>query len=241
MLVLWDPTWVTRFWCVFELASYLHSRDRQSKASQHLRVRPNLMGPVLLTGHAGLCILLLAFPNLLNAFVETSDAMVLLLSVGLLPCFGCLAHVGRAFCRSLDTLQQQLGNFSAESAKCFCCDVNHVDPYTGGRLICDRDIMLKCIGIWFGSPSRFDELVRGQVRTAVLLQLMSTKYLYQQLVVVCSPVMWLFLDRTALYVGRDMTMGDTAIAVEVAVTGLAFWLWLLLGPLTLNGQNRAWP
>ena len=202
------------------------SRAKGTRISQHLRIRPNLMGPVLLTGHAGLCALLLGFPPLLQAFGDTSVAMVLTLCFGLLPCFICLAHVGRAFCRSLDTLQQQLASFSLMNAKCSCCDANHVDSYTGQRIPCDRDVMLRCIGTWFGSEDVFRDLVRGQLRTAVLQQLTNMGYLYRQLVAACSPIMWLFLDRTA-----GLTrLSQWSIVVQVVFDALSYWLLLQLRP-----------
>ncbi|CAE7723699.1 HET-E1 [Symbiodinium sp. CCMP2592] len=170
MLVLWDPSWVQRFWCVFELASSIM-------------------------------------------------VMALTISTGLLPCFLCLAHIGRTFCCSLDTLQQQLAKFRVKDAKCWCCTVNHVDE-TGEPLPCDRDVMLKCIRIWFGSSTDFESLVQGHVRTTLLRQLTSPAYLYQQVVVASSPVMWLFLDRVAYL----LSIGDASIAVSVFFDALAWWL-----------------
>ncbi|CAE7455737.1 unnamed protein product [Symbiodinium natans] len=158
-----------RFWCVFELASFLRSRLKE----EHLSIRPNLMGPVLLIGKAGLMVLLVAWPHLLQVFAGSDEIMgsTLSLSAGLLPCFLCLVYVGRRFCCSLDTLQQQLGKFQVNDAKCYCFTVNHVDDKTGERILCDRDIMMKCIGIWFGSATDFEHLVRGHVRTTLLREL----------------------------------------------------------------------
>ena len=157
---------------------------------------------------------------MLQAFGSSGMVMGLTLSAGLLPCFLCLAHVGRTFCCSLDTLQQQLAKFRVEDAKCWCCTVNHVDDQTGETLPCDRDVMLKCIGIWFGSSADFECLVQGHVRTTLLRQLTSPVYLYQQVVVATSPVMWLFLDRVAHLFAVDRT----DLAVSVFFDALAWWL-----------------
>jgi len=220
MLVLWDASWVQRFWCVFELASFLRSRKHQATASQKLSIRPNLMGPVFFAGEAGLAALLLALPGLLQALGSSIEIVGLTLAIGLLPSFLCLAHVGRTFCCSLDTLQQQLAKFRVTDAMCWCCSVNHVDDETGEPLVCDREIMLKCIGIWFGSNTDFESLVQGQVRTTLLRQLTSPAYLYQQIVLACSPVMWLFLDRTATLVAH----AEADFGVAVFLGGLAWWL-----------------
>lgn len=45
MLVLWDPTYVERLWCVFELAAFLKSRE--SGTATKLFIRPTILGPQL--------------------------------------------------------------------------------------------------------------------------------------------------------------------------------------------------
>ncbi|CAE7703772.1 unnamed protein product [Symbiodinium sp. CCMP2592] len=225
MLVLWDPSWVQRFWCVFELASFLRSRPKEATISQHLSIRPNLMGPVLLIGKAGLIVLLVAWPNLVQAFRDSGVILLgaimgLTMAAGLLPCFLCLVYIGRRFCCSLDTLQQQLGKFQVDDAKCYCCTVNHLDDETGEPIPCDRDIMLKCIGIWFRTTTDFEQLVRGHVRTTLLRELTSPLYLYRQIVMASSPVMWLFLDRVATLLVAD----DISTGLCIVFDALAWWL-----------------
>ena len=68
----------------------------------------------------------------------------LTLFAGILISFTILVDVGRAFARDLDLLQKSLAEFRVENAKCFCCDSNHVDAW-GGRLACDRAVLLRCI------------------------------------------------------------------------------------------------
>ena len=115
---------------MFELASFLRSRPREATISQHLSIRPNLVGPVLLIGKAGLIVLLVAWPSL-QAYGTSIMVMALWISAGLLPCFLCLAHIGRRFCYNLDTLQQQLRKFQVDDAKCYCCTLNHLDDEAG--------------------------------------------------------------------------------------------------------------
>jgi hypothetical protein len=43
MLILWDPTWTERLWCLFELAAFLQSKKDQKK---QLLIRPTLSGPL---------------------------------------------------------------------------------------------------------------------------------------------------------------------------------------------------
>ena len=50
-------------------------------------------------------------------------------------------------------------DFDFQSALCFCCSTNHVDP-DGEQMLCDRQILGKCIVEWFGSIANFEEQVR---------------------------------------------------------------------------------
>lgn len=58
LLVLWDPTLVSRRWCIFEMAAFLHSCELDAK--KDIVICPVLVGPVFLLGHFGLCVLPLA-------------------------------------------------------------------------------------------------------------------------------------------------------------------------------------
>ena len=80
--------------------------------------------------------------------------------------------------------------------------------------------MLQCIGIWFGSTTDFERLVRGPVRTTLLRELTSPFDLYRQIVVACGPVMWLFLDRVATLLVAD----DVITGVAVFFDALAWWI-----------------
>ena len=193
------------------------------------------MGPVFFAGQAGLVVLVLAWPLLIDALGSSLEAMTLTLSTGLVPCFLCLVHIARNFCCNLDTLQHQLAKFRVSDAMCWCCTVDHVDDETGEPLFCDREIMLRCIGIWFGSSTDFEHLVQGHVRTTLLQRLTSPVYLYQQIVLACSPVMWLFCDRLATLVAHD----EALFGVPVLLGGLAWWL-LVIPSLVLMGLGVAY-
>eukprot|EP00435_Cladocopium_sp_Y103_P038908 s244_g10.t1 len=43
MLILWDPSWTERLWCLFELAAFLRSKKDLKK---ELIIRPTFLGPV---------------------------------------------------------------------------------------------------------------------------------------------------------------------------------------------------
>ncbi|CAE7447067.1 unnamed protein product [Symbiodinium microadriaticum] len=52
MLVLWDPSYVTRLWCVFEMAAFLNAHG-----SAAVKVCPPLLGTVLMICHFVLCVI----------------------------------------------------------------------------------------------------------------------------------------------------------------------------------------
>ena len=43
MMILWDPSWSQRLWCLFELAAFLKSKR---SSGQELVIRPTIIGTV---------------------------------------------------------------------------------------------------------------------------------------------------------------------------------------------------
>ena len=56
MLVLWDPTWSERLWCVFELAAFLKSK---AASEQVLLIRPTFFGPCSIVFFIGVFVVML--------------------------------------------------------------------------------------------------------------------------------------------------------------------------------------
>ena len=45
----------------------------------------------------------------------------------------------------IQSLEQQLSEFSIENAECFCCSNDHVNPETGEVLACDRAMIYETL------------------------------------------------------------------------------------------------
>ncbi|OLP99294.1 DEAD-box ATP-dependent RNA helicase 3, chloroplastic [Symbiodinium microadriaticum] len=230
LLVVWDATWNARLWCVFELAAFLQSRRTGSAARAKLCVRPVILGPVLLSGSCGLLVASLTLStNVVQSYTDFGAGVAF--TMGLAFC--CLlfaAHLGRIFCRNLDMLQRQLLQFSIEDAKCACCetdDCKRVDPKTGQQFACDREVLLQVIAAWFGSISKFEALIHGEVRRVLFCELTSVRFIYGYVCAASICILWFHMDQAmgAIHAGRMSASEGRVMAFRWLV-----W-WLVLEPL----------
>ena len=227
MLVLWDESWTSRLWCVFELAGYLHSRAGSKK---ELVVCPVFAGSALLMAHLGFSVLILPVVLLLPRGGDGLDNMYpwgALLVGGL--CFPCMTLADAmllAHSRSIDRIQQQVSNFKVADAVCGCCAAGHVHQKTGEPILCDREIILRCIVAWFGSLSSFEDTVRGEVRAILVHQLAHTVFSYSRIVQLTSPIMLGILDHWCSRVAQD---GQHHLEFFVSLISL----WLVFIPTLL--------
>ncbi|CAE7248561.1 unnamed protein product [Symbiodinium microadriaticum] len=217
MLVVWDATWASRLWCVFELAAFLHSRGPNQKVK--LLIRPIILGPCLLD-HA-------------ENWQSTLGVVLIVASF----CLVISTHLIRVFCRSIDSLQKQLENFRVEDTRCTCCECNHIQTDTGQPMMCDRKVLTEVIISWFGSIETFEEEVRGRVRATLLRQIFNVRFVYFQLCAVASCVLWFFMDRAVW----DVAYGRVGVT-EGLLAGLrALVWWLALEPTVfILGVGLCW-
>ncbi|CAE7944849.1 unnamed protein product, partial [Symbiodinium sp. KB8] len=183
MIVLWDPTFSRRMWCLFELAAFLHSRSPGEKP--RLIIRPTIFGPTLLFLTVAMA-LVQALVILMQDFRNTAFPME-----GIVVFMACYVNVVtyRSYFRSIEELKHQLRVFSVQDATCYCCSKGHRN-----RSACDKDMLLGCITVWFGSVEVFEERVRTDVLDCLLTQLSQDFFSYRQCIVALCPVMWSGLD-----------------------------------------------
>ncbi|CAE7243284.1 unnamed protein product [Symbiodinium sp. CCMP2592] len=222
MLVFWDPTWVTRLWCIFEVAAFLHSRTEGCKAD--LQIIPPLLGPVLLGGEMLFCVLGVLFLYIESSLVSSDEAIdiavgeqyiMIVALLGLLSSF--VTHAWRGYARSIDTLQEQLREFKVEHART-CCNGDH-----GNRPLRDREIILQCIAAWYNSLDRFESQVQAEVRMAVIDQLASKVLSYQRVLLVLTPQAWLRLEYVSSHAGDPIR--------QVVDLAQMFTYWLAIFPV----------
>jgi len=230
LLVLWDVSYVTRLWCVFELAAFLHSKGPKAKAAKCLQVCPVFVGPAFLAGHLGFSVLLLVF---LISQIPMLPWGGLFLAGLALPCLVLLADIVLAHCRSIEVMQHQVRGFTIEQSKSACCSRGHVDA-NGGPMLCDRRIILRCISAWFGSKEKFESMVRDQVLQVLVHQLANHVFSYWRIVQMTAPAGWAILDvwcdnfkRASISVDKVAGI-PTPMEVLHMVYGIIFFNFMLL-------------
>ena len=158
LLILWDPTWTERLWCLFELAAFLQSKKNGKQA---LKIRPIFLGPVSILGFVTFFVALLPGTFGLNYSLETGYiASGTVMFVGLATMYPAVSAI-RNYFRELDTMKRQLLSISFDSTHCACCSTGHV--YKGETIPCDRKIVKECVKTWFGSLHAFEATVRSEV------------------------------------------------------------------------------
>ena len=182
MLVCWDTTYIQRLWCVLEMAAALKAHGRAAR----LIIRPISWAPVVIVSFVGVSILMAVYTTLQScrmleeSFSGFSIEYMLILLFGLfVPLCTVSLHLAsgavRAHFRAVDTMREQLRNFSLDFPMCHCCTLNHINPKTGEPLPCDRLAIGECIRSWFGSAAEFETLVQEQVADVLSERL--TRYL----------------------------------------------------------------
>ncbi|CAE7632545.1 CCR3 [Symbiodinium sp. CCMP2456] len=247
MLILWDPTWTERLWCLFELAAFLKSREHGA-SQQDLTITPTLLGPIrigtFLTATAGSLAFRMApavRPSVsrpqyyfLNTTFLTSVAVFVLGYV--------LAGILRRYFRDLDTMRRQLMSMSFDTALCACCTRGH-DDSPGDP--CDREILKQCMLIWFGSLESFDSTVRSEV-LEVLMQDLEEVFSTRSTIAAYTPIMWAVMDYAVTFSRVEGHFWSNLLATLAG--GLVLWLvgmpslksWLVLVCKLARARPGSW-
>lgn len=223
MLVLWDPSWSDRLWCLFELAAFLKCKTAQ-QSQQVLIMRPTFIGSVSLAGFFSSFAVMLAIMIFMTFSIESPEGFVpsvsfiSVLAVDFIGCFFATMAL-RGYFYSVEVLQKKLGSASFDQAKCLCCESHHQSP-TGQHLPCDREVLKQCVTIWFGSTAAFEEAVRSELSDIVATELRHDVFTRGWAVRVSSPTLWGFMDLIAAH----LRIAQYDVAFEFFATGLVVWL-----------------
>jgi len=240
MLILWDATYCSRLWCVFEMAAFSRTlKNRSVKASpDDIRIFPLVLGPMILV----LFLCCVAFWALFTGFESSFGFAACLLYCSAIGGI----HFSRGFARDLDTLWNQLSVFSAASANCYCCDVGHVDQASGKSMLCDRLIVNACITDWFDSVENFNSYVREDLRVLFKKQLGVLGIPYAYILLAGVPCLWATLDTAAgRHQNAEIRMRWYDIVLDVLIVWFLLFpfyvaMALVLGKLTRTKRNRVW-
>ncbi|CAK9018104.1 Uncharacterized protein SCF082_LOCUS13930 [Durusdinium trenchii] len=196
LMVLWDPSWCDRLWCLFELAAFLKSK--QAQKNQVLLVQPTILGPCSLINF--FCVSFVMLPATTISFAGGSFGLVVpaLGVVLFLLISGCFVFaVLRAYFRSLEALKERLQNISFDHCRCACCDVDHIIDQA--PVLCDREIV--------------------KVLEVVTSRLQDQVFTRQWILAVHIPILWAFFDFVASYA----LMGEYEEALPLIIEGLVIW------------------
>ena len=243
-VILWDPSWSRRLWCVFELAAFLHSCHVDGRKVK-LTIRPTLLGPCLISMPIALSLVLLAMSFIPDEHFLGGDPNFLRLRYFILwPSIGLFILIGfffsvmkiRAYFRYVQELLQDIGKFVVSDSISHCCTVGHVSS-AGAQMVCDRRVILQCITTWFGSVERFESHVRTDVLQCLQDQLSREVFTYNQIAVSALPMFWHYMDAAATAHYHYEGTGDRPVlsgAVREFVRGLG-WAFGVLPVVVLVG------
>jgi hypothetical protein len=191
LLVLVDSTYVTRLWCVFELAAYckLMKKDRDKT----LNFIPLPFGNMFLCAFV-VSTIVTANDDLMNA-TRTNFWVPVLVS---LPTLSLFFHALRSHYDDLSVLRGQLADFTMGDAECYCCTVGHVDQDTGARLPCDRELVNACVDSWFGSSEAFNTFVHRNLSDKFAQSNGGVRMPFVLYASMCWPVIWAHMDLISL-------------------------------------------
>lgn len=221
MLVLWDPSYAQRLWCVFEMAAFAwaHKNDLKNR----VEIRPVIFAPVyfgLMMASLINWALICFFPKNLTlslTFWPAIQSFIVILG----------AHFLRSFHRDMTILRQHLSQFQAKNASCYCCSVNHRLPETGEKVSCDREVIQACIMTWFGSLTDFDSFVQAELAGYFWRSLGHFGLPYRWVVGSQIPVFWAYMDLIAEAIPTQDKWSVSALMIE------ALAMWLCASPLVV--------
>mmetsp|Transcript_39514 Transcript_39514/g.80826 ORF Transcript_39514/g.80826 Transcript_39514/m.80826 type:complete len:530 (+) Transcript_39514:86-1675(+) len=221
MLILWDPTWTERLWCLFELAAFLQSKKDQKK---QLLIRPTLSGPLHIS------FFLVSFAGMIPINMvpmDVSEPILMLANAGgVVLCASVASYVAmstlRSYFRDLDTMKQQLLRVSFDTSRASCCDDGH--RRGGRRTPCDRKILKECVKQWFGSQETFEHTLRSEILEILMRDLAKRVFTTKSTLAMFMPIIWAFMDHAAseerFYPGQFWVKWTGAAMLE----GLSIWL-----------------
>ncbi|CAE7484681.1 unnamed protein product, partial [Symbiodinium necroappetens] len=199
MLVCWDPTYLSRLWCVLEVAAFLKTHENAAE----LIIRPTSWGPLAIVlfstfwAWSGVsqwtASLVLGYVDmeqvgpitvaLIYAAVNAVNHMLFM---------PWIAHFWRSHLRDLEQACTQLSDFRFDrDVSCYCCAIGHVNPVTGKAMICDHATIRECLHIWFGSTAEFEQVIRDRVAPTFKRSFRKHPLPYKWILGATVPTLWI--------------------------------------------------
>eukprot|EP00931_Biecheleriopsis_adriatica_P039402 TRINITY_DN22533_c0_g2_i1.p1 TRINITY_DN22533_c0_g2~~TRINITY_DN22533_c0_g2_i1.p1 ORF type:complete len:621 (-),score=87.66 TRINITY_DN22533_c0_g2_i1:53-1915(-) len=172
MMVLWQPEYLGRLWCVFELAAFSYMHGHRENALIFYPLKRPMLALCVFGFHLLSCLSLsVVSPLLVHSDwhlqwlaenVYDGWRFVYLWGIYFVTCFAGLYFLPsmflwrfcRDYARDADFVHDQLIDFRVARAHCF--------------LESDREYVIGCIKRWFRSVHQFEDFVQNELRGIVL-------------------------------------------------------------------------
>eukprot|EP00439_Symbiodinium_sp_Y106_P049362 s2159_g6.t1 len=196
LVVVWDPSYLSRLWCVFELAAFLHGHreDPSSLLKKRLVIKPSVLVPLTFLVGANAALTLL-FENALPDTDVVAFMRIFLFVASQFP----LIYIIQRLWRKVMDAEKQFRNFSLQ-----------------------KEILTDCIVEWYGSVEDFEVSVRTHVHDAFIEQVSRFPLGYQWTVGMTTCILWGQLDAIAARAHG----GAYSYAASVVVATMAWFLWV---------------
>jgi hypothetical protein len=169
MVVLWEPKYFTRLWCVYELAAFIHINDRDCRKVKFFPLKLSVLAIVFSLVNSVWCSItsiLFWFPFhpehvewVAEAVPEAAQYLYLLLALVVWTCFTIMpmSPLFWTLCKwhmkDLKDLLHQVRSFEFKGAEC--------------SEESDREFVREQIERWFGDVAKFEHYVRTYVAQRV--------------------------------------------------------------------------
>eukprot|EP00438_Fugacium_kawagutii_P035007 Skav208023 [mRNA] locus=scaffold2714:347645:349180:- [translate_table: standard] len=207
MLVLWDPSWSDRLWCLFELAAFLKCRKTEGN-KKVLIVRPTFVGPCSIAAFLAVSAAMLGLTTLPMplgfGFAFLIPIVGLMVFGGVVGVFAVATF--RAYFYSVQILEEKLRSKTFDTVKSSCCEMDHMNAH-GRPILCDRHVVEQC---WFGSIEAFEESFRSELSGVVTEELCQNVFTQGWILKVSMPILWALMD----FIATNINIGYWAIATE---------------------------
>ncbi|CAE7300257.1 unnamed protein product [Symbiodinium natans] len=208
--ILWSPSYLSRLWCVFEIAAY-----RKANPHGELRFQPLFVErDILVLWTCGFLAAVL-FSAMLSSFTYSSVLLGAILCLVFLPG----AHFVRRGYREQDLLLRNLAEFDLSAVSC-ACDF-------------DRQFILSAVRSWYGSTDAFVEYVRGPIREELVETMQQSRVPFQYCILALSPIFGFQLDVFGALINARAPqniaikfLGQSITILAVAVWGVRLFFWL---------------
>lgn len=237
LVILWGPQYLSRLWCVYEVASWMHLKGDTEGTT------------VFIPAGFAVGMVIYAFLHLVGYIVNAASLWQLPNLMAIFN-FVAMALLAGNFARS----QRQLQEFDISNTECHCCSVMHRDPETGKELMCQRQKVYATIRDWFPGPAfstqanfgQFNEQIRNNWGRKVLRSSGNHHLVYQMGLAVSCPRLWDTFCRldilTLPWVGHATLFVAYNIFVALVLLPSALWLfvWMSCWASTLQlGEGRS--